>query len=308
MPSINIGKVSDTETSITISASWDASAGGDTVYFQRDGSNTSTESVSGTSGFNTHTFSGLSPGTTYFFEVAILDNNLDSVNDSASYTTDATAPDPDNPPYKPSNLSPSNGVEISDTTPTFSAEVSDPDGDDCSLVVETSPYSDFGGGIEVWQSSYVSSGSRAYVTADLSEGTWYWRAYTTSGDPIYDSSYTSVRDLDIRVRPNNWYWSTSKNSGDDFNLTASEWNSFTDRIDEFRQYVGLTDGTYSEAYVDGNFYAYQFNQAVNAISEMNPPISPPSTKVGISDVSNPSDADDILASDLNLLKESLNSV
>jgi len=37
VPSISIGKVSDTETSITISASWDASAGGDTVYFQKDG-------------------------------------------------------------------------------------------------------------------------------------------------------------------------------------------------------------------------------------------------------------------------------
>ncbi len=307
---VNLYKDSSTESSIRVRAEWSTTEGGDQLQWAIDGSGAGTTDISGDSGTNYTTFSGLDPDTYYTIEVALIDNNTDIYEDSGTYSTDASEPEPepDDPPYTPSNLSPSDGYETSDTTPTFSADVSDPDGDDCSLVVETSPYSDFGAGVDVWQSSYVSSGSRAYVTASLSEGVWYWRAYTTSGDPSLDSSYTSTRDLEIRVRPNNWSWSSNVSSGEDFNISASEWNNFTDRIDEFRQYKGLADGTYSEAHVDGDFYAYQFNQAVNEISDMNPPTSPPSTKVGVSDVSNPKDADDILASDLNQLKDSLNSI
>jgi len=210
---VNLYKVSSDEDSIRVKAEWSTTYGGDQLQWAIDGSSAGTTSISGESGTDYTTFSGLSSDTNYTIEVALIDNNVDIYEDSGTYSTDAPAPepDPDNPPYEPSNLYPSNGVEVSDTTPTFSADVSDPDGDNCSLVVETSPYSDFSGSVDVWQSSYVSSGSRASVTASLSEGTWYWRAYTTSGDPAYDSSYTSARNIDIRVRPNNWSWSTSKN-------------------------------------------------------------------------------------------------
>jgi len=116
-------------------------------------------------------------------------------------------------------------------------------------------------------------------------------------------------------RPNNFYWSyagadpntgtpitgSDKQSGLAFYLTATEFIGLFNRINQFRQYRGLPNFPfdYSSVYSGGFFYAYLFNQCVQAILPMNPPIPPPST-VSAGQI--------ISASMLNGLKNSLNSI
>lgn len=101
-------------------------------------------------------------------------------------------------------------------------------------------------------------------------------------------------------RPSNFYWSSTVASGYPFRITAYEWNSLTSRINSFRAYKGLSSYSFTTApYGDGRFYAFMYNQAVTAISHMNPPIWPPSSR---------NSGDLVYARDLNDLVSSLNSI
>jgi len=103
-------------------------------------------------------------------------------------------------------------------------------------------------------------------------------------------------------RPSNWSWITAKTSGGSFNLTASEWASFIQRINDFYYYkfnsgypwshnVGVSSGE--------QFTAGMFNEARSAISSMNPSTLPP----------NPVFSGQIVyAYLLNQLRDSLNSI
>ena len=66
-----------------------------------------------------------------------------------------------------------------------------------------------------------------------------------------------------------------KNSGSAFNLKATEWNSFTSKINEFRDWKGLSDYSFTTAVKGNTFTAAMFNQAVTAINAMysNNPLS-----------------------------------
>lgn len=72
----------------------------------------------------------------------------------------------------------------------------------------------------------------------------------------------------VNVRPTNWQWDSSKSSGGSLNITASEWNRFLNRIDAFRSYKGLGNGSYTYASVGNAIAANQYNQARLAISSM----------------------------------------
>jgi Fibronectin type III domain len=113
------------------------------------------------------------------------------------------------------------------------------------------------------------------------------------------SQYASVQITYTQARPPDWEWHTPKISGNQFSLTANEWNSFCTKINQFRQYKNKSDYSFTTAISGGNFYAYMFNEARNAINEMSPSISVPSAK---------SSGDIIYASDLNRLRDSLNSI
>lgn len=69
-------------------------------------------------------------------------------------------------------------------------------------------------------------------------------------------------------RPPNWEWATPKVAGQDFKLTATEWNQFCERINQFREYIGLnTKISFTPApYGDGSVYAFMFNQALVGIA------------------------------------------
>ena len=140
---------------------------------------------------------------------------------------------------------------------------------------------------------YGTSGS--YTYSGLQSGTTYKvsvKAFDNSGNV----SAEDYRNIQTSV---SFEWDTPKTSGGYFNITAAEWNRFLDAINSARAGKGLTAYNFTYASKGGDFYAYMFNQAVQAISAMNPPISPPSTR---------SSGDEIYASYFNRLRDSLNSI
>lgn len=161
---------------------------------------------------------------------------------------------------------------------------------------------------ETYKSTKYGS-SASYTYTGLAVNTTYSVGVKAFDNALNYSSLVTQNVLTKSNRPQNFAWTNSKVSGNSFNLTASEWNGFLNRINEFRTYKGLTtfnfydyyhgDYSFTRAYSGNYFYAYMFNQAVNAISAMNPPTSPPSTK---------SSGQSIYASYLNGLRDSLNSI
>lgn len=113
------------------------------------------------------------------------------------------------------------------------------------------------------------------------------------------------------VRPYDWTWANPKTQGTAFNLTVAEWNDFTNHINDFRTYYDKkytkTIGKYSftTAPFDPSkkFYAWIYNQAVTAISQMSPPISIP-TDTALAK----SSGEKIYARYFNELSNSLNSI
>lgn len=105
------------------------------------------------------------------------------------------------------------------------------------------------------------------------------------------------------TRPSNWVWTTAQNSngnkisGANYNMLATEWNSFTQRINEFRKYRGSPETSFTSASRGMDFYYYMFNEANNAISGI--------TSTGLSNVTR---GDKVYASYFNGLKNSLNNI
>lgn len=137
---------------------------------------------------------------------------------------------------------------------------------------------------------YVSPGTTNYYKAEA-------RYLSSNNLTTVTNQLTSPEPT--LVRPNNFYWTYSKYSGGYFNLTANEWNALTDQINQFRIYKELSEYAFYLAYFNDDVPAYMFNQAVYAISGMNPPTPPPSTV---------SPGSTIYAWQLNGLINSLNSI
>lgn len=100
-------------------------------------------------------------------------------------------------------------------------------------------------------------------------------------------------------RPSDFNWTNSKNSGSDYNLNAEEWNYLTLKINEFRGYKGVSAWYFTSAGVGNTFTAQLFNEAVNALSGI--------PDKSINEPYPQSSGNIIYASDLNGLKDSLNS-
>lgn len=113
-----------------------------------------------------------------------------------------------------------------------------------------------------------SDGVNFSITCEVEAGTEYYlwfRAwdYTTAGTVTLHISVPEAA-----VRPENFAWTYDKVQGGEFNLTAAEWNGLADKINEFRQYRGLSAYSFSTAYSGSSFMAYMYNQARLAIQEI----------------------------------------
>lgn len=122
-------------------------------------------------------------------------------------------------------------------------------------------------------STYIDAGgttTNSYVVTGLQENRYYeFKVYgqnvNGNGEPAEllgnNAIYTGV------IRPNDWSWYTSKRSGYEINITASEWNDFLDRIEEFRLYnrPNSSRPNYRTAYSGDVITDTIVNRALNAI-------------------------------------------
>jgi len=157
---------------------------------------------------------------------------------------------------------------------------------------------------------YLGSSERSFSSALSGDGSalvpgatyrlWVF-AYDTDGNSFGANSSAVFS----RPRPSNFNWSNTKTSGGIYNLTYSEWNSFLDRINEFRAYKGLSQLSFNRNLSSGALSgvvvpsAPSFNAAINAINTMSPTTSAP---VFVSS------GQQVTASLLNAIRTSLNSI
>lgn len=144
------------------------------------------------------------------------------------------------------------------------------------------------------------SGSNFSFTYDVTANTTYyvWVKSYAGEDSGYVDLYIEPPEA-AAVRPSNFSWTYAKTKGGSFNLTATEWNNLTARINAFRAYKGLSNYSFTYAYKGDDFTAAMYNQAVNAIK-------------GISGygsyLSTVSKGDTVTAAGLNLLRDELNAI
>lgn len=124
------------------------------------------------------------------------------------------------------------------------------------------------------------------------------------GVKAYDAklNYSTMKTAYITIvglKPSTFSWSTTKSSNSKFDITATEWNSFTTRINQFRNWKNLSAYSFTYANKGYAFTADMYNEARNSIYAMNPPTTIPAIRYKGSS---------ILASDINRLVSSLNSI
>ena len=143
-----------------------------------------------------------------------------------------------------------------------------------------------------------TSTTRRYVS--YAPGTYTFWAYTLAQNgTYYPAGCASVTVSGGAERPADWSWWSSIYSGAPIQITASEYNAFTERINEFRAYCGLSDYSFTRASSGGTIRASMVGQCCDAISDMDPPSSPPYA---------PAAGDAITARFFNRMMNALNSI
>lgn len=93
----------------------------------------------------------------------------------------------------------------------------------------------------------------------------------------------------------NYVWTYPKVAGQEFKVSAAEWNELHVRINAFRVYKGLNEKGFFTRRPGDNITPLIFNWARNDIADMNPPVPLPST-VTSSDLASASKFNDLLSS------------
>lgn len=118
----------------------------------------------------------------------------------------------------------------------------------------------------VHQGTSQGSGQGSYGYYGLTQGVTYRLGVRSYDNALRVSSMATIDVVAKSMRPSNFYWTYGKSANGRFNLTATEWNNFTDAINKFRQYQNLaTIGFTTAPYLDGRFYAFMMNQALVGI-------------------------------------------
>jgi hypothetical protein len=279
--------------------SWGSSSGATSYILKyRSYAGTFTKPVSGTS----TSLTGLEYGVTYYISVAAKNSSGTS-------------------PYNPEDdtLNPA-------TTAPKTPAISNPSVTNNSITIHcdngmTGNYDD----IEIQRytsgSSYIDSmflsksnynaGIRDVTWTGLPQGTDYIfkarSSFGISGVTLYSVDWSNNISTSTNARPTDWKWTTAKDiyghkvKGNDFSILASEWNIFTDRINQFRSYKLGPGQSYSFTTAvsvgDNKVYAYMFNQAIDAIDD-----------IVYTGLSHKLPNQDCIASDFNVLMDKLNSI
>lgn len=125
-------------------------------------------------------------------------------------------------------------------------------------------------------------------------------AYSPSESGEEDFSFMGPSDWVTRSpRPNNWGWESYIASRSQISITASEWNDFCSRINEFRHYTKLGDYNFTSVSRGDKISASVCNEAWYAINEIDGRGSMPSQAVR---------GGEIYASFFTGLRNALNSI
>ncbi|MCM3387350.1 hypothetical protein M3649_04275 [Ureibacillus chungkukjangi] len=209
---------------------------------------------------------GLSPGTTYYASYYIS-TGINSGSGGTYITTDSPPQDTTAPTI---NYQSATGIGLlrlgwsaydnsgGSGISYYRTYVGSPNGGTDTLVVKDTLYA--GATSAEWT---LDANNNA-----LQVNMWYWvgvRVYDVAGN----SSLLTYRIQFKRQRPADWSWGLTFTSGQNVNITASKWNDFTLRINQFRFYQGLTNYSFTTVVSGNPIYAYQINEAIIAIRAMN---------------------------------------
>ena len=233
----------------------------------------------------------LAYGYDYYFSVKANSPNGDAYDSTYSSTVFAVTL-----PKKPT-------ITVSDTsTNSISIEVN-------GLVAnygEAFVYIYNNGGTTPLTSKEVTSNGSIVTFTGLTMATDYdFRAISqvTVSSVQYQSNSTATLDVLTQNRPTNFAgWSTNVSSGATLDLLATDWNIFTDKVNEFRLYLGFVSVSFTTVGSGNDFLATYFNQARIGILDTNYD-SGTYTLPGIK-----ARGDKVYASDLNALVDCLNSI
>lgn len=107
------------------------------------------------------------------------------------------------------------------------------------------------------QEDHTAAGSTFSVTYDITPGLSYGCNVTVNGGASLGlKTFTAGSGVD---RPADWAWSGISTGQPIANLTALQWNRFTARINEFREYVGMAE--YSFTQVSGSMRLVSTSEA-----------------------------------------------
>lgn len=112
--------------------------------------------------------------------------------------------------------------------------------------------------------------SYKFTVTGLDSGTTYdWELEVikvSDGGPVYTNSGTITTEEEDR--PTLFEWTYGKNKDGNFNLTASEWNRLTEKINEMREFLGISNYSFTKAVKGESFTATMYNEARKAIQGM----------------------------------------
>ena len=134
-----------------------------------------------------------------------------------------------------------------------------------------------GSWIEQYRQSISGDGTYNFSTSSSSLATGRYQAgFELYYQQVNESSWTyslnalSSNSIQIITRPNNFTFSSSiASEADTTTLTATEWNNFCARVNDFRQYKGLSTVSFTQAFSGGIMTAAIMAQpwdAINTIS------------------------------------------
>lgn len=125
----------------------------------------------------------------------------------------------------------------------------------------------------------------------------------SSGQEVSSISDSFTTDPPVNPRPDYWEWSNSVldniYNNQEFNISASEWNSFLDNIKDVYNYKGWSLSSYplTDVYSGEDFLADYFNEAKDAIGSKN-----------ATGISNKYPGDNIIGNDFLILRDKLNEI
>lgn len=219
-----------------------------TIRYNRSGGSYSYITTSNTY----RTISPLTPGTTYYFSVM-----ANGQNKSSSYSTESSGTTSQTQlpvPTLNTSLTTKTATSISVTI---------------NAVTEATIYYCY-----LYNSSGStlisgkSSSSRTFSFTGLSTNIEYAIKIKCGGTGYLDSNWSGFYYATTGLYP--WEWFTEKTSGGNFNVTASEWLAFMNKINEVRaaKKLGSWGFGISEVYSGGTFKYYLFTQCANAIADI----------------------------------------